>query len=272
MKSPANTGKLESTYDERFFRQHDPSFYGVLAGAIIESCDGGSRSVVDVGCGHGYLVEAFHHLGLEAWGIEGSSAARGLWPVERLDHYRLCDLGARPDPGMLPATDVVCSFEVAEHINGEHAGPFVRFLLAHNPGYLVFGAATAWQDLGRNPTHVNEQPFGYWIEMLSRQGYAIDILRTVSLKNRLFDLKRSHGVKWWYPKNTMVFVPAATLAQDPTYLQRLAALDSGNLKWRVRSGNPAFNTMAERDHLEYLLIVERAIADASRRLARSSAG
>jgi len=270
MKNPKLETNLKDTYSESFFSQHDRSFYPVLAASILEILGDDVKSVLDVGCGHGFLVESFRALGLTASGIEGSESAQSLWPTAHRDSYLIRDLTRFQDYDQIAKTDLVCSFEVAEHVPEEFAGDFIRVLTHSRPKQIVFGAATEFQDLDKNPTHVNERPFQYWIQQMETAGYELDIVNTVALKELLFARKRTDGIKWWYPKNAMVYVPRGTLELREDYDQQVVAIKPGELTWRIRSGNPVFNLMADRDRYEYLYLIESKIGDSRAKIYNAS--
>ncbi len=266
MKNPNLENDLKNTYTESFFSQHDPSFYPELAKAILEVCEGGIQSSLDVGCGHGFLVEALREQGVDAHGLEGSESAKALWPQAHAHKYMVMDIERDATGNAIVATNLVTSFEVAEHLSASSADKFIQLVTTHSPSYIVFGAATPYQDLDKNPTHVNEQSFQYWIDKFSVGGYELHLLKTVQMKQALFERKRTHGVKWWYPKNAMVFVAEGSTLSEEGYDQQLVEIIPDQLTWRIRSKNPVFNLMADRDHYEYLRIVERGIREASERL------
>ncbi|MBX2870009.1 MAG: class I SAM-dependent methyltransferase [Acidiferrobacterales bacterium] len=266
MKNPNLENNLKTTYTESFFSQHDPSFYPELAKAILQVCDGEIQSSLDVGCGHGFLVEALREQGVDAYGLEGSESARALWPESHTQKYTVMDIEGEQGAELVAVSQLVTSFEVAEHLSASSAAKFIQLVTTHKPRYIVFGAATPYQDLDKNPTHVNEQSFQYWIDRFAEGEYELHLLKTIQLKQDLFERKRTHGVKWWYPKNAMVFVPQGITQAESDYDQQLVQIKPDLLTWRVRSKNPVFNLMADRDYYEYLRIVERGIREASGRL------
>lgn len=266
MKNPNLENDLKNTYTESFFSQHDPTFYPELAKAILQVCGDGIQSSLDVGCGHGFLVEAMREQGVDSNGLEGSESARALWPEAYAHKYTVLDIEQAEGVEAIATTDLVTSFEVAEHITADSADKFVELVTARNPTYVVFGAATPYQDFGKNPTHVNEQPFQYWIDRFAKGGYELHLLKTVELKESLFERKRTHGVKWWYPKNAMVFVAAGTTQAEKDYDRHLVNINTDKLTWQIRSKNPVFNLMADRDHYEYLRIVDKGVRAALERL------
>ncbi|EDY38785.1 conserved hypothetical protein [Cyanobium sp. PCC 7001] len=261
-------------YDAAFYADHLPNagFFAhvaaVLRGLLIapDRC-----RAVDVGCGHGLLVEALRAVGLaESWGLEGSQAAEALWPPEQRDSYRLVDLrDAAATAAVLPPTELVSCLEVAEHLPMQAAPGLLRCLVTHRPGLVLFGAATWMQDLDRNPTHINEQGPGYWIALFRELGYVVDVPSTVAFRNGLLlGCPQPHG-NWWTPKNVMLLHPAeASPAELPYQPAELDPLDPPLLEII-----PAFNgeamdpldaqaaeLMRQRDICDYMLLVNRHVA------------
>ena len=149
--------------------------YGPLAAAIAAATGGLPESALDVGCGHGLLVEAWREAGVaRSFGLEGSPAAAAMWPEAfRDEFYKVQNLSL---PGAAAATEptaLVTSFEAAEHLPVEDADKFVAVVVAKSPRHVFFGAATPFQDRGGNPTHVNENTFAFWLERFEAAGYVM---------------------------------------------------------------------------------------------------
>jgi len=256
---PDKQDSLAKTYSLEFFKQHRAHLpaYQALAKLILSTIPNGTqRTFVDVGCGHGLLVECIRANGArESHGVDGSASARGMWRPEFSDCYTVTDLGNPNAASVIPKTDIVTSFETAEHIAPANAATFVHNLTIHRPALIIFGAATPFQDLDRNPTHVNEQTFGYWIEQFHAAGYSVDIPTAVAMRNQMFANRSAFGGTWWYPKNLLVFFPSNTPPQ-----QRLvrSQLDPQKIYWFAQPPrNPMLNLVFERDKFEYLYLIEK---------------
>ncbi len=206
MQTPREGESLSSKYTEEFFREHEKNdkAYRCLAEFVKKHHDG--ASIIDIGCGHGILVEKFRQLGLDAYGLEGSISATGMWPPSHRDKYIVHDLTDRDIFHKLPKTDIVWSTEVAEHLTEDHAKHFIDVLTRWAPRRVYFSAATFFQDRGQNPTHYNENSFEYWIDKFAKRGYCIDVSLSSQLKKCMASADpKVFGTCWWYPKNMMVF-------------------------------------------------------------------
>jgi SAM-dependent methyltransferase len=123
-----------------------------IADWIVENI--APRSVIDVGCGPGHMMEALNQRGVAVYGVDISKAAlarvkqRGL-PSERFDLTR---------SGMsLPGGpyDLVISCEVAERLDEQYARNFVRLLT--EAGQRVYMPAAEPAASGVGLFHYNDK-------------------------------------------------------------------------------------------------------------------
>ena len=117
-------------YSEEFFDNHrkNSAIYTILvqlfSKCIVALDDNGvgkgmkDVSVLDVGCGHGLLVEAWRSAGItKSFCMEGSSNASHMWPPQHKDEFYVVQDFEAPEAGtVVQATDFVTSFEVADHL------------------------------------------------------------------------------------------------------------------------------------------------------------
>ena len=85
-----------------------------------------------------------------------------------------------------------------------------QILTQHRPNLIFFGAATSNQDLGNNPTHLNENTLTYWVRKFKKQGYTFDAPRGLAVRAALlsddgYQRALQTGKAWWFVKNVMVF-------------------------------------------------------------------
>eukprot|EP00568_Trieres_chinensis_P006614 CAMPEP_0183292172 /NCGR_PEP_ID=MMETSP0160_2-20130417/1331_1 /TAXON_ID=2839 ORGANISM="Odontella Sinensis, Strain Grunow 1884" /NCGR_SAMPLE_ID=MMETSP0160_2 /ASSEMBLY_ACC=CAM_ASM_000250 /LENGTH=319 /DNA_ID=CAMNT_0025453091 /DNA_START=19 /DNA_END=978 /DNA_ORIENTATION=- len=279
----------DGKYDENFFEQHRQS-EGAYRGLVAVLRDllrnsppewapnlyKESVSVLDVGCGHGLFVEAWRQSGVsKSYCIEGSTEAKGMWPKKfQEEFYVVKDLTDDDAASKIVETDIVTSFEVAEHLPESKAGHFVSLLTKHNPEIIFFGAATVDQDQGQNPTHVNENTFAYWRKHFKQAGYSFDAERTARVRHLMItDDKFRPFVydAWWYPKNILVFAPSA----HQSYLDKDVAShpDKANMLSKTylnAVGDDAFGGMWSRDWRQFGNLFYKEQKAARARLAKES--
>jgi len=140
-------------------------------------------SVVDVGCGEGWFLEAFKSHGLRTHGIDGP------W-IEAAQHV---DLAVPPYPELDRRYDMALCLEVAEHVPEEHADDLVAWLTTIAP-LVVFSAAIPGQG---GEGHINEQWPGYWADKFAHNKCHV----TGALRWTIWDDDR---ISWWYRQNLLV--------------------------------------------------------------------
>lgn len=143
------------------------------------------KSACDVGAAVGDLVQGFLDLGVDAWGIEGSTAAEPYLecPRERMAFWDLRE--PLPPDGVewvdgttarvtrFPRVDVLTCFEVAEHLEDRYADTFLDTLVSLSD-HIVMSACPPHPTKRPTKYHPNEQPREYWYEKLAARGYARD--------------------------------------------------------------------------------------------------
>jgi 2-polyprenyl-3-methyl-5-hydroxy-6-metoxy-1,4-benzoquinol methylase len=195
-----SAGQHSDAYDDAFWDFHGSSEWDGLAALILRYCP--ARSVVDVGCGQGLLLEGLRRANpsLNLSGYDGSPTAlgrarsRGI-SVNQLDIVALSRSEAGALAGRLLSFDLALCLEVAEHIPSWHAGKLLTILTA--APRLVFSAAHPNQG-GRH--HVNEQPARYWIDHLAARGFKL-----ASFDDALRAELQLLPVPPWYKDNMHVF-------------------------------------------------------------------
>ena len=159
------------------------------------------RSILDVGCGAGYLLEHFAGKA-PICGVDGSQAALDAAPSRVRPFCSLRDLAEEPFLPMKAARwAVAVSIEVAEHIPAEHVEAFLRWF--DGADRVLLTAAPPGQ--GGNH-HVNEQPQSYWIERFEARSLRYDPPDTQAWQALA---RRYTSACPWVPRNAMVFVRAA---------------------------------------------------------------
>ena len=188
------------TYDDAFWDFHGTGDWDGLAALILRYCP--ARSVVDVGCGQGLMLEGLRRANpsLNLCGYDGSptalrrARARGL-SVDPLDVVALSKSEADAVARRIVSFDLAVCLEVAEHIPFWHSGKLLTMLAA--APRLVFSAAHPNQG---GQLHVNEQPAAYWIDRLAARG-----LRLAPFDDALRADLQSLEVPPWYKENIHAF-------------------------------------------------------------------
>lgn len=154
--------------------------YGIVAEAILELVP--FRSVIDVGCANGFLVESFLEAGKEARGIELSPHVVEVLPP-RLDSA--IDIGDFSAAG--GSWDLVCCTEMAEHIPPERSRELVKKLASLAKEHIYFTAAPVGQG-GRG--HINCRSHLEWLDWFALEGWVFDV-RSAALRERLEKLEQA---------------------------------------------------------------------------------
>lgn len=153
------------------------------------------NSVIDVGCGEGYFLDAFRAEGAtDTLGADGPFNDGAL--VRGHGHeFATIDLNTEAlAPGR--TFDLAVCLEVAEHLQPARSHELVAQLVAAAP-VVLFSAAIPLQP---GAGHINLHPQSYWIEMFAALGYrAGDFIRP-----QVWDDER---VSPWYRQNVLVYSP-----------------------------------------------------------------
>lgn len=187
--------ELARTYDENWYRErirYRPAYHE-FARAVDEVL--APRSLADLGCGAGFIVEHFADK-VPVLGVEGSREAFQVMSPKARSNAVCADLTGPPLPRLKQFESVVC-MEVAEHIPEERVEDFLAWFTAARQVLLT--AAPPGQ--GGNH-HVNEQPPEYWQELFANIGLRYDPQRT----SRWRALARA-GTRQcsWVVRNAMLF-------------------------------------------------------------------
>jgi hypothetical protein len=194
MASPA-----PSPYDRAYYAQYRSTgrrSADVIAEIVNERHR--PRSVIDVGCGEGYFLDAFRTLGAEETvGVDGPFND-GAIVREHGHEFVTVDLDAA-EPAIDRTFDLAICLEVAEHLRPDRSEAVVAMLVGL-ARVVLFSAAIPLQHGER---HINLRPQSYWIERFAAHGYrAGDVIRP-----RIWDDAR---VSWWYRQNALIFSPDET--------------------------------------------------------------
>ena len=187
---------LSAAYDRSFFEMHMPwrAEYEAIADVLVAGLK--FSSVIDLGCGNGFILNRLAQNGKEVIGVDGSSHALAAAPSELRPRLIAADL---TQPLRLGQHDLVICSEVAEHLEPRHANILVDNICGHSAESVFFTAAVPGQG---GHGHVNEQPHEYWIAMFALRGFQLDAGSTSNLRRDLSE--RIHTI-WWFTHNALVF-------------------------------------------------------------------
>jgi SAM-dependent methyltransferase len=185
-------------YSREYFESVIEGVAAASASTIAESVlrDISPRTVIDVGCGTGALLQALRAGGCRVTGLEYASAAIAMCRARGIDVQPFNLEEDDFEPGR--TFDLAMSLEVAEHLPESVADRYVGILSRAAP-VVVMTAAPPGQ---RGTDHVNEQPPEYWIQKFRHRGLAPD----EPLSARWADEWRRHdSVAPYYWRNLLVF-------------------------------------------------------------------
>jgi hypothetical protein len=123
-------------------------------------------SALDAGCAIGYLVEAFRHCGVAAWGIDSSEYAIANARPGAKEYVKRQSL-TDPVDGHY---DLLTCIEVLEHIPARDAGNAIGTLCAASDNIIFTSTPLDFVDV----THVNVRPADYWVSAFAEQGFVRD--------------------------------------------------------------------------------------------------
>jgi SAM-dependent methyltransferase len=152
------------------------------------------ESVLDIGCARGTWLSAWREQGAKnIFGVDGSYVSTNNLAIPRQCFFAT-DLAHQFD--LRRKFDLVQSLEVAEHIPGTSADIFVKNLVRHSSGIILFSAAPPGQG---GEFHVNEQPYEYWRQKFRAHDFdAFDCVRPLIANDK--------AVSFWYRYNALLYV------------------------------------------------------------------
>lgn len=188
---------LNKHYTKEYFSGHQfyKDTYKEIAAYLYDYLK--PDSVIDVGCGAGYMLEYFAHL-IPAQGIDGSPAVLEVSEVPSL----ITIMDFRLPQQISSNYDLVLSIEVAEHIEEQYADNFVDLLTGLGKRVLMTAAP-----VGQGGTmHVNCMPYEYWIVKMDKRGFTYNQLKTELIKSEVQRIVTNSKCNINYlPRNFMYF-------------------------------------------------------------------
>ena len=193
-------------YDDEFFKSHLKyrPIYGFIADIIMSQFN--PQSVVDFGCGCGFLLERLHQHGVSnILGIEGSEKVEAFWKAELPANLRsklvVADILNRD---YTIEYDLAVCMEVAEHIEARYAADLVTIIARSASKYIWFTAAQPGQG---GTGHVNLKPLHYWSNLFEEiSDFKPDWELTYNIKQEML---KNHTLCLgfpWFRDNCLVMV------------------------------------------------------------------
>lgn len=141
----------------------------------------GIRSILDIGCGPGGMIEVCEKLGIDWHGIDGD-------PSLKIDHTNFvrCDF-CKGSPSLSKSSfDLGWSVEFLEHVEEEYQKEYMNcFQLCK---YVI---ATAAPPGFRGHHHVNERHLDYWVETFGSFGFEYSDQLTNEMKTHSTMIKKA---------------------------------------------------------------------------------
>jgi SAM-dependent methyltransferase len=157
-------------------------------------------SILELGCGSGELGHFLGEIGVRRYlGVDANPLAIRHSPHirERPRHYRCLDLQEEID--LRYAFDVVCSFEVLEHLREDRLDAILATIRRHmGPASMFLGTASLRSD---TDVHITVHERDWWLGRFKKHG----LLEKADHARWETELEHSHPFNW-DKTNTNVFV------------------------------------------------------------------
>ena len=118
------------------------------------------KSMLDVGCGPGAMIDVAISRGLDTWGVDGDYTVVNNFVV-------IHDF--TNGPFRFVPFDLIWCFEFVEHVEQQYQE---NYLATFASGRILYLSTPAPGFGGWH--HVNEQPEAYWIDLLTAHGWLLD--------------------------------------------------------------------------------------------------
>lgn len=139
-------------------------FFGRIADEIMRQLN--PRTVLDVGCAKGFLVECLRDRGADAYGFDVSEYAIGH---VRSDIKPYCWVASAAEP-IEKTYDLITCIEVCEHLPEPEAHQAIRQITSRADVTLFSSTPGDFQE----PTHVNVHPIIDWLRLFAQFSFAPD--------------------------------------------------------------------------------------------------
>lgn len=182
-------------------------YYLAIAETLLENKD--AENALDLGCNSGFLVKAFHHLGIEAFGCDISDEALSKSPQDVKEYLRLLDITHDELPYENESFDIITMIDVIEHLETFNWTLKELKRVLKRDGLVYISTPSPFTALfGDDPTHVNVHFRRFWIDLFEDHGfnYGGDFPKK-QRKIALSYLKHGKTVSFISKINSLSFIP-----------------------------------------------------------------
>ena len=257
---------MQNLYDANYYRNYNGqaygrteewlSFFGAIADNIVNQLN--PKTVLDVGCAFGLLVECLRDREVDAYGLDISEYAVSQ---SRTDIMRYLHVGSVLEP-FTRKYELVVSIEVVEHIVEADCDRLIENLCKASDQVLISTIPDDFDD----PTHFNVQPPIYWIKKFARCGFEPDLefdaafLTPYAILFRRRKSKYTNGVQEIYGAKKLQDLEISRLKHERNLLKEQEALQQTQIEalQEELSEKNQIITLSE-DHIknvEYNLAIE----------------
>jgi SAM-dependent methyltransferase len=185
----ANAFRAEDFKNRESFRGD----YSIVAKALVTILE--FDSVLDIGCGNGFLLAPLDRLQKKVMGIEVAEEALALLPEPLRRKVQVADA---TKAGSLGSFDLVACVEVVEHILPTKTERLLDAIANNSAKWIYFTAASPYQP---GHGHINMRPQFFYLDAFRKRGFRLEYDKTTALTTCLEVLPTA---KWLY-YNSLIF-------------------------------------------------------------------
>lgn len=146
----------------------------------------GLKSMVDIGCGPGDMVQIANLRGMDAIGVDGDWTLKETWEDLGIsDNVFLHDFTHGKFTSPKEEYDLAWSVEVLEHVEEQYLENMLDLF-----GKCKYAIVTAAPPGHGGHHHVNEQPKEYWIEKFASVGLVYDEGVTSTIRGEVSSMRK----------------------------------------------------------------------------------
>jgi len=183
---------VQEMYNTDFYNDHQKYrvLYDFIGDIIYVTFE--PKSVIDLGCGAGFLLERLRSQGVsKIYGIDGSKDATNSWPEHMQDVLEVKNL---MDFKPQERYDVAICMEVAEHIPKDKSLKLVTKVTESSKKFIWWTAAPPGQG---GTGHINCQDVCYWVRHFEQCGFIPAWELTYRIKMELLRVKEIQAYPWF---------------------------------------------------------------------------